>query len=787
MAALLDNPSAAADPTLPDAFVTLLTDSSYLPGALALLHALHELHPAPRNFKIACLVTPETIQAATIGALRNAGYDVVIGVEPIASGQRGKTGLHLMGRPDLDLALTKLHIFRLGYMFKTIFYMDADTLPIRPISHLFQSTAPHTLSACPDIGWPDCFNSGVMVIRPRLSDFENLRQLTTADASGGNGSFDGADQGLLNHYFSEEGAGGPWNRLPFTYNVTPSAAYQYMPAFKHFAHKINVIHFIGPRKPWGRLPTRPAGVGMRQNRETPMGYEQLIDRWFDVYDRNVRPTAIHEPNIAKRFIVPENIAVWNLPRDGHGDLANERDARFITVPGEYTSIPLDGRYDLMAPQLIPGPAVLSSSASFRETPARETVSPHRGEREPNQRCEEVEEKTAHGPAANDAAWSEEAPAVASYVDSHHHDHNHAHHEGDDHHGHHNLRQRNEHEYLSPSPQQLEYPQLAWDASRDPPPKDSQPEMAIAVDNFYAPAWDEPTRSQGAYYEEHHDRFAMPTLPSNVLKNDWYGEFTRTVPDPKKGGSAFPWEGKGSAPRVEASRKFPQQRPPTPPPFMTTKANKPSADVLPPTTVSSAMPISTPKERDPPVTEPKPAPSFKEAMADYTNAWDEDISIGRYARRLTDLGIVSKRRNTGMHTVPPTPRRSARHMPAEPLQDVNDLSSAKNPHRRPSYQDKGTQTDRPSQNDAIVQASPETSPVSENAPSPARTMFSVATTPVTPYGEQEPLRPSATASYFPVKPIKRAAKKQTTPRGRVWDPQTDIDLMRRHQALAQFGR
>jgi alpha-N-acetylglucosamine transferase len=104
-------------------------------------------------------------------------------------------------------------------MFKTVFYMDADTLPIRPLSHLFQSTAPHILSACPDIGWPDCFNSGVMVIRPRLSDFENLRQLMVGDASGGNGSFDGADQGLLNHYFSDEGEGGPWNRLPFTYVV----------------------------------------------------------------------------------------------------------------------------------------------------------------------------------------------------------------------------------------------------------------------------------------------------------------------------------------------------------------------------------------------------------------------------------------------------------------------------------------------------------------------------------------------------------------------------------------
>lgn len=102
-------------------------------------------------------------------------------------------------------------------MFNTILYMDADTLPIRPLSHLFGSTAPHILSACPDVGWPDCFNSGVMVIRPRLSDFENLRQLMVTDEGGGNGSFDGADQGLLNQYFSEDGAGGPWNRLSFMY------------------------------------------------------------------------------------------------------------------------------------------------------------------------------------------------------------------------------------------------------------------------------------------------------------------------------------------------------------------------------------------------------------------------------------------------------------------------------------------------------------------------------------------------------------------------------------------
>lgn len=118
------------------------------------------------------------------------------------------------GRADLDLALTKLHIFRLGSLFSKVIYLDADTLPIKPLAHLFDSTEPFIVSACPDIGWPDCFNSGVMVIKPQESDFEGLQHLLRSTA--GNSSFDGADQGLLNQYFSEEGQGETWNRLPFT-------------------------------------------------------------------------------------------------------------------------------------------------------------------------------------------------------------------------------------------------------------------------------------------------------------------------------------------------------------------------------------------------------------------------------------------------------------------------------------------------------------------------------------------------------------------------------------------
>jgi len=80
-----------------NAFVTLLTTDSYLPGALVLLHSLHELHPSPRDFKIVALVTPETVDAKSIGDLRKAGYDLVIGVEPIGSGVPGQESLNLMG------------------------------------------------------------------------------------------------------------------------------------------------------------------------------------------------------------------------------------------------------------------------------------------------------------------------------------------------------------------------------------------------------------------------------------------------------------------------------------------------------------------------------------------------------------------------------------------------------------------------------------------------------------------------------------------------------------------
>lgn len=276
------------------AICTLLTNDGYLPGALALVAALRDLHPRPCSapevdFKTICLVTPETVDVSSIKLLRRA-FDVVVGVEiiepdddkglhllgelaflarlrirtfrtrvptreglyarragtgrvgdvPLAVHTHGRGSTRLLsptlppqfrnpcprllqlltsrltttiaGRLDLNQVLTKLHVFRLTQYSKVLF-LDADVLPIRPLSHLL--TLPHEFSAAPDVGWPDIFNSGVMALTPSQASFDQLMQLQKTT-----GSWDGGDQGLLNEW-----RGGNWNRISFTYNTTPTAAY----------------------------------------------------------------------------------------------------------------------------------------------------------------------------------------------------------------------------------------------------------------------------------------------------------------------------------------------------------------------------------------------------------------------------------------------------------------------------------------------------------------------------------------------------------------------------------
>ena len=70
--------------------------------------------------------------------------------------------LAVMKRPELGITLTKIHCWRLTQYSKAVF-LDADTLIVKNVDDLFERDE---ITAVPDIGWPDCFNTGVFVFVP---------------------------------------------------------------------------------------------------------------------------------------------------------------------------------------------------------------------------------------------------------------------------------------------------------------------------------------------------------------------------------------------------------------------------------------------------------------------------------------------------------------------------------------------------------------------------------------------------------------------------------------------
>jgi hypothetical protein len=81
------------------AICTLLTNDAYLPGAIALVAALRDLHTRPAqapevDFQTVCIVTPETVDVSSIKLLRRT-FDLVVGVEIIE--QEDIRNLQLLG------------------------------------------------------------------------------------------------------------------------------------------------------------------------------------------------------------------------------------------------------------------------------------------------------------------------------------------------------------------------------------------------------------------------------------------------------------------------------------------------------------------------------------------------------------------------------------------------------------------------------------------------------------------------------------------------------------------
>ena len=200
-------------------YVTLATNENYALGALTLGHSLRRVHT---NRKLTVLITSE-VPAGVQEQLRSV-YDLVELVDVLDSNDA--VNLALLKRLELGVTFTKLHCWRLTQFVKCVF-LDADCLVLKNVDELFEER--DEFSAATDVGWPDCFNSGVFVFRPAVHTYTRLLEFALAQ-----GSFDGGDQGLLNAFFADWHTAEASRRLPFIYNMTTNVSYSYAPAFKQY-------------------------------------------------------------------------------------------------------------------------------------------------------------------------------------------------------------------------------------------------------------------------------------------------------------------------------------------------------------------------------------------------------------------------------------------------------------------------------------------------------------------------------------------------------------------------
>ncbi|KAM6912367.1 glycogenin-1-like [Xenentodon cancila] len=257
------------------AFVTLATNDSYAKGAMVLGHSLRN-HNTTR--KLVALIGPHVTEPCR-EALHSI-FDEVHVVDVLDSGDAGH--LAMMKRPDLGVTFTKLHCWTLTQYSKCVF-MDADTLVLSNIDELFER---EELSAAPDPGWPDCFNSGVFVMRPSNETHEKLLEFCTE-----HGSFDGGDQGVLNSFFNSWATADISKHLPFIYNLSSIAIYSYLPAFKQYGHNAKVVHFLGKVKPWNYSydAQKEEVKGQSQSPDEGQLHSNYLLMWWQLYAKAVLP------------------------------------------------------------------------------------------------------------------------------------------------------------------------------------------------------------------------------------------------------------------------------------------------------------------------------------------------------------------------------------------------------------------------------------------------------------------------------------------------------------------
>lgn len=477
----------------------------------------------------------------------------------------------------------------------------------------------------------------------------------------------------------------------------------YAPAYQRYGSQIHAIHFIGPEKPWNAVPFRPPSLAENlatssaSSSGTTYDYQSLVDRWFAVYDKHYRSKS---PAISP-FQPKHYPSVWNsLSSTNPPDLLSSGshftldDLRKMAIEGmsgagldntspsgqpgegEYRSLPLEGRFDLMRPRKpslsesdddslsISGPSLspdlkmemdyFSSERDLPVTPVPRHLGlpedpdpviwhtspapgpPKRslpttpmaisdyyassaGQTSDEEGWDGPDSYTSSFPSSLFQQFSTSRPPSRSashgqYLHPLDRGQDYSHHNNHEHHGSlHSFEQRDAGQAPNRGSRPSSLVQLSWNPAVEPPPSNFLPYSHIPADTSFTNAWD--------LQHQEHTRKGVASQASFPEQGPYRNAIGHASSGPSmsfgrsKAKSIFPWEDER---RLRPSRVFPELDIPSSARFV-----RQTNPITPP----------TPKPLDRNRAEEHPLPSSIPKTLSFTNAWDGDRGIQNYASKL----------------------------------------------------------------------------------------------------------------------------------------------------------
>jgi alpha-N-acetylglucosamine transferase len=260
-------PAVGRSPGGGDAFVTLVTNADYLPGALALVRSL-VLTGTPADIVVmhTPAVAPEALAPLVALGARLAVADL-LPTSDAFNEAHSRRAVHERApfskgeKPAFHTPLdnfVKLRLWQLPY--GRVVFLDADTIVLRPIDRLFDypefSAAPNVYESLEDFRR---LNSGVFTARPSEGTFAAM--LARLDAPGA--VWRRTDQTFLETFFPR------WHGLPVYDNLLQYVWFN-LPGLWDW-RLVNVVHHQY-EKPWD--PANPKAARLAP----------LVDLWRAYHD-----------------------------------------------------------------------------------------------------------------------------------------------------------------------------------------------------------------------------------------------------------------------------------------------------------------------------------------------------------------------------------------------------------------------------------------------------------------------------------------------------------------------